>query len=101
MSILATMFVKLFDSKCAIALSRTLFCCFCSIVKLQKQKTDFFHFEAQPKIVSVACAMLQSTLKHYKIFQTISKYFLTAKAGFVLIFFLILSKKEHLIKLSL
>ena len=42
MSILATMFVKLCNSECFISISKRFFCCFCSIVKMQKRKSEFF-----------------------------------------------------------
>ena len=45
MSILATIFLKLYMFECSAILSKHCFCCFYSIVKLQKQKSDIFQFE--------------------------------------------------------
>ena len=48
MSILATMFVKLFYSQCSVCLNER---CFCSIVKLRKQKSEHFHLNKSQKFV--------------------------------------------------
>ena len=56
MSILVTMFAKLFNSLCSVCLSKGFFCC---IGKLQKRKGEFFLFnclERPPKNFSVTRA---------------------------------------------
>ena len=64
-SSLATMFVKLLNYRCSVCLSKCFFCCLYSIVKLHKQKGEFFQFEQQPKIFSVTCTIRNS--QHHSI----------------------------------
>ena len=56
MSILATMFVKLFHSQSSVCLSKGFFAAYACILKLQSEKTSFFELSwTTAKNLSVNC----------------------------------------------
>ena len=61
MSILATIFVELFNSQCSVCLNN-VFCCFCSIVKMQKQKSVLFFNLSNSKKISHLLAQSNTAL---------------------------------------